>query len=94
MIELSNKAKQDIKDISRYTREEWGIPQQKAYLKQLDSTFEHIQQLPAISQNCDHIKPNYKRVALGKHYIYYRYHKDSIYIVRILHERMDLREHL
>lgn len=88
---LSAKAKDDLKNIARFTQEEWGREQRNLYLKQFDETFSHLSESPEIGLSCDYIKPGYRKFPQGSHVIYYRFGSVStIEIVRILHKRMDV----
>jgi len=92
---LTKKAKADLKDIARYTRETWGREQRNVYLKKIDDIFHQLSNNPAQGRNCDHIREGYRKYGIGKHYIFYRtIAPDQIEIVRILHGSMDIEERL
>ncbi len=44
-FQLTTKAKEDLKNIARYTQENWGIKQRNIYLKQIDDVFHAISKL-------------------------------------------------
>lgn len=92
---LTQKAKADMLSIGRYTREQWGTAQQKRYLSQLDFAFYDLADKPSIGRACDDIREGYFKYGVGKHLIFYRCSApDIIEIVRILHSRMDIEQHL
>jgi toxin ParE1/3/4 len=92
---LTQKAKADMLSIGRYTREQWGAAQQKHYLGQLDFAFHDLADKPNIGRSCNHIRKGYFKYGVGKHLIFYRSSEhDTIEIVRILHSRMDIEQHL
>lgn len=92
---LTQKARDDLLAIGRYTRKEWGKAQQIRYLTQLDSAFYDLADKPALGRACDDIRAGYFKYGVGKHVIFYRHtEKDRIEIVRILHGRMDIEQHL
>ena len=92
---LSNKAKQDLKDIAQFTEERWGKVQRNHYLKQLDERFHKIAKKPSIGKPCDYIKQGYFKVPEGSHIIYYTNITDEqVFIVRVLHKRMDVEARL
>lgn len=92
---LSRKAKADVLSIGRYTRKEWGKAQQVRYLTQLDSAFHNLADKPDLGRSCDDVRVGYFKYGIGKHLIFYRHTgKDWIEIVRILHSRMDIEQHL
>ena len=88
---LTKKAKDDLRDIAKYTQKEWGIKQRDLYLTQLDSTFLLLSQTPTVGLNCDYIRLGYRKYLSGKHLIFYRaIDQNDIEIVRVLHEKMDV----
>jgi toxin ParE1/3/4 len=92
---LTQKARDDMLSIGRYTRKQWGKVQQARYLSQLDAAFHDLADNPEIGRVCDDIRVGYYKFGVGKHLIYYRNkEKDQIEIVRILHGRMDIEQHL
>lgn len=92
---LTNKAKNDLKEIARYTQKVWGIKQRNNYLKLLDRTFSSLALSPEKGILCNHIRDGYRKFWLGNHVIFYRQVISSeIEIVRILHQSMDIENHL
>jgi len=91
---LTQKAREDLLSIGRYTRQQWGKAQQIRYLTQLDSAFHDLADKPDIGRTCDDIREGYFKYGVGKHVIFYRHTKGQIEIVRILHGRMDIEQHL
>ncbi|WP_445012250.1 type II toxin-antitoxin system RelE/ParE family toxin [Vreelandella stevensii] len=50
---------------------------------------------PDIGPDADDIKPGYKKFSQGSHVIFYRAGTDSrIIVIRILHNSMDVEQHL
>lgn len=50
---------------------------------------------PDIGRACNDIREGYYKYGVGKHLIFYRHKgEDQVEIVRILHGRMDLEQHL
>jgi toxin ParE1/3/4 len=92
---LTQKAKEDLLAIGRYTRKQWGKAQQRRYLIQLDSAFHDLADKPGLGRACDDVREGYFKYGVGKHVIFYRHTgKERIEIVRILHGRMDIEQHL
>lgn len=87
---LTNKAKADLLEIARYTREHWGQEQRDLYLRMLDGCFKQLAANPAQGGDCGEIRPGYRKLSAGSHIIFYRKHAgQTIEIVRILLGRMD-----
>ena len=92
---LTKKARDDLLAIGRYTRKQWGKTQQISYLTRLDSAFHDLADKSDLGRACDDIRQGYFKYGVGKHVIFYRYtEKGQIEIVRILHGRMDIEQHL
>lgn len=92
---LTFAARKDVIDIGRFTAEKWGKRQRDKYLKQLDDAFKLLGRQPDIGRDADGIKPGYKKFSQGSHIIYYRAGTESrVVIVRILHNSMDVDQHL
>lgn len=91
---LSSQAQADLRDIGRYTQRTWGREQRNRYLAQLDDAFHLLAREPDSGQACEAIRPGYRRYAVGRHLIFYRLSHDTIDIIRILHERMDIKARL
>lgn len=88
---LTEKAKDDLKQIARFTQKRWGKEQRNTYLKSLDDCFHQLSDNPATGRPCDEIKPGYYKFPTGSHVVYYRAQtEDRIEIVRVLHESMDV----
>ena len=91
---LTNKAVDDLTKIWNYTFEIWSEEQADKYYKQLISSCEFIADNVDKGRNYDGIRDSLLGFKSGKHIIFYRQLNDNIEILRILHERMDLRERI
>ena len=92
---LTAAARKDIVDIGRFTSEKWGKRQRDKYLKQFDDAFKLLARQSDIGRDADDIKPGYKKFSQGSHIIFYRAGTESrIVVVRILHNSMDVEQHL
>lgn len=92
---LTRKAKEDLKEIARYTQERWGREQRDLYLRLLDGCFRQLAGKPSQGSDCSEIRAGYRKLIAGRHIIFYRQSAgDKIEIVRILHGRMDIEIHL
>lgn len=89
---LTNKAVEDLFVIWNYTYEAWSETQADKYYELLTSSFEEIVRNPKIGKNYDEIERGILGLRVGKHIVFYRIKRsDDIEILRILHQRMDLR---
>lgn len=94
MFKITNKAREDLIGIARFTETKWGRDQRRFYLKQLDSTFHALAENPHLGRSCNYIRQGYFKYAEGSHVIFFRFGNEAcIEIVRILHKRMDVASH-
>ena len=91
-LELSQQAKADFRDILSYTLTTWGESQLAKYRASINDALHVILYNPSAGRPS--VKPNVKVLAVEHHRIFYRTMEDTIYVVRILHERMDTSRHL
>ena len=91
-LKFTNKAVKDLSDIWRYTVDTWSESQADKYYRLIISACSTIAKKPQIGKEYSQIHPDLKGKLTSKHIIFYRELKDqSIEIIRILHERMDLK---
>ncbi len=93
-LELSSRARADIQNVLAYTVETWGERQAYEYGAVLDNALATIEQTPKIG----HAKPDLQAGILcyraGQHLIFYRIDGSTVYVLRVLHSRMDYAHHL
>jgi len=85
----------DLNDIWLYTVDEWSEKQADKYYAALEFACKQIGVNPELGKEYDGISQNLLGLRTGKHIIFYQViANDRIEIVRILHERMDLKNRL
>jgi hypothetical protein len=91
--DLTPEAEDDLKNIIRYTIEQWGIEQAQHYAHLLETAFYTIANNQTISRTFSKTYPQIKVKKCEHHYIFYLPPQQELsrpVIVAILHERMDL----
>ena len=91
-LELSQQAKEDFRDILSHTLTTWGESQLAKYRASINDALNVILHNPSAGRPS--VKPTLKVLTVEHHRIFYRTIDDTIYVVRILHERMDTSRHL
>ncbi|GAA1653985.1 type II toxin-antitoxin system RelE/ParE family toxin [Nocardia ninae] len=92
---LSPAAQADLEKIWDYTCEQWNPGQAETYLRELQHAIERAAADPRIGHPCEEIRAGYRSLAAGSHTLYYRVlDDDTIDVVRVLHQRMDVDRHL
>ena len=90
-FELSYKAKEDLKNIARYTNQKWGTQKRNQYIKALDECFQQLANNPLLAINAELINKGYYKYIKNSHVIYFiRKSKTHIRVTRILHKKMDV----
>ena len=105
-VQLSALAKQDYRDILQWSKEKFGVAQAKNYANTLSVALQDLTAGPDIVGVKDRsaISPGVKMLHVarkrhkGSHIVLFRVAKvkqrDTIIVLRLLHERMDLARHL
>jgi toxin ParE1/3/4 len=92
---LRQEAIDDLNDIWVYTIDEWSEKQADKYYIAIEFACAQIGKTPELGEEYDGISKNLLGLRTGKHIIFYQIiSKDRIEVVRILHERMDLKTRL
>ncbi|MBK9257411.1 MAG: type II toxin-antitoxin system RelE/ParE family toxin [Saprospiraceae bacterium] len=92
--EISRLALKDLDDIWHYTIEHWSKQQANKYYKEIFAVIDEICNNSEIGKSIDEIKIGHKRVNVKSHMIIYKVNREIIYIDRILHQKMDIENHL
>lgn len=90
---LTNKAVEDLTDIWNYTLDEWSERQADDYYNMLIASCQKITTNPQLfGKRYDEILDGLRGFKAGKYLLFYRIlDSGDVEIIRILHERMDLR---
>ena len=90
---ISIRALEDLTAIWEYTKLNWSEAQAEKYTNNLFDRLENLDVKKSKSINTQYGK--YFLTSSEKHYIIYRLRDDDIfYIVRILHQQMDIERHI
>ncbi len=95
-IRLSRKAIADLDGIWNNTVETWSEDQAVVYYRQIYTAIQGLNSLPAfLEKDYNVIKTGLLGFKVGHHIVFYKKHKDgTIWVDRILHEKMDYQRHL
>lgn len=91
---LTDAARRDIAAILRYTGSQWGTAQVERYRKRIERALALVCESPGLGHEADGIPANHLLFAFGSHSLIYTVRGNRIVIVRILHQRMNHRNHL
>lgn len=92
---LTNIAVEDLTLIWDYTFNKWSEKQTDKYYEMLLQNCQNIANNPTIGKNYDGIRNELFGLRVNRHIIFYiKATENSIVIIRILHESMDLKTKL
>jgi len=86
-------AQVDIERIWNYSFKEWGVDQAERYIKIIRDTCQKLASGYKQGREVD-IRQDYLKYPSGHHMIYFLEHSDRIEVVRILHGKQDVQQHL
>ena len=92
-IILRQEAIDDLNDIWNYTYEKWSEKQADKYYTTIKLACKRIGDDPNIGREYHNVVSRLVGLKSGKHIIFYN-SNDEVEIIRILHERMDLKTKL
>ena len=91
---ISKRAISDLEEIWLYTVEKWSIEQADRYYNLIFDEISYICKNINAGKSMEHVRKGYRASKVKSHYIFYRILNDTIEIIRILHERMDIENRL
>jgi toxin ParE1/3/4 len=87
---FTNEAVKDLEEIWSYTKQKWSLEQADRYYNLIIDEIEFISSNPLLGRSIEYIKEGYRSTKVKSHVVFYKQHdKDTILIVRILHQSMD-----
>ncbi len=91
---LKPEAEKDLIKIFEYTFYNWGIQQAEKYQDELYSGMEQILSQENIGKVYPFSTKKYRKIHINRHLIFYRVESNKCIIVRILHDKMEIKNHL
>jgi plasmid stabilization system protein ParE len=88
-VRLTPRAQAEVAEVRRYSRRVWGAAQAKRYLIGLGHRFRDIAAGTAAHRDAE-IGNDYRRCRYRRHIIIFKEEGDSVRILHVFHERMDL----
>lgn len=93
-IVLKPSARRDLRSITLFTGERWGVSQQSSYLEAINQAFATLSANPQTGRVREDVGPGLRTYRVRKHVVYYRVDADTVTIIRILHANMDAARHV
>ena len=83
-----------MEDIWDYSLERWGEEQADSYLRQIALVCQGIANGSHPGSSAEAIQPGLRKALVNMHVLYYRETADSIVVARVLHQRMNVLDHV
>jgi toxin ParE1/3/4 len=87
---ISKKAISDIEEIWLYTVAKWSIVQADRYYHLIFDEINYICKNINTGKSMEHVRKGYRASKVKSHLIFYRVLNETVEIIRILHEGMDI----
>ncbi len=87
---VTPRAQNDLKNIGRYTEQNWGKSQRNTYLKDFENRFVWLAENPQLGKHRNDISEGYHSFPEGQHVVFYLIDKQHINIIGIPHKDMDI----
>ena len=91
---ISKKAIFDLEEIWHYTVEKWSLDQADHYYNLIFDEIHFICKNTIAGKSMEHIRKGYRASKVKSHFIFYRIQNNTVEVIRILHERMDVENRL
>jgi toxin ParE1/3/4 len=88
------RAREDLKEIWRYSFNEWGEAQADKFLAEIVAGIARLKEHPEMGRSRDDLRAGYRSLRINQHVVFYLVTPSVIRIVRVLHLRMDPDSHL
>jgi toxin ParE1/3/4 len=87
---LTAVAAKDLREIGRYTRQNWGEQQARRYREELDLALQKLSLMPDAGRARPELAPRLRSFVVGVHVAFYVPRRSGITVVRLLHASMDV----
>ena len=87
-------AETDLQGIWSYTFEHWGEDQAGHYLREIDACIKDLAKRPDEGKSLETVRAGYSSIRVNRHLIVYTFTDETLVIERVLHDRMDIGQHV
>jgi len=91
---LSNSADRDLTEIYRYSHQTFGEARADAYFLSLRDCLQMLAENPRLGRPVDYLRSGLLCHRHGRHIVFYMAERRDIFIVRVLHDAMDVPRHV
>ena len=87
---VTPRALEDLKNIGRYTEQQWGKRQRNTYLRALEKRFSWLAENPRLGEHRTDVAEGYYSFPQGEHVVFRMIGEENINIIGISHKEMDI----
>jgi toxin ParE1/3/4 len=87
---VTPRALDDLRNIGRYTEQQWGKDQRNRYLRAIEQRFQWLADSPQFGKPRTDIAEDYFSFPQGQHVVFYLINSEGIDIIGIPHKEMDI----
>ncbi|SNY53425.1 toxin ParE1/3/4 [Arsukibacterium tuosuense] len=87
---VTPRARDDLKNIGRYTEKTWGREQRNTYLKDIERRFAWLAEKPLLGKHRADLQQGYYSYPQGQHVIFYLIGDSGIEVIGVPHKEMDI----
>ena len=91
---ISKKAVSDLEEIWLYTVEKWSVDQADRYYNLIFDEINFICKNNNAGKSMEHVRKGYRASKVKSHLLFYRIQHNTVEVIRILHELMDIENRL
>ena len=91
---LSRLAQEDIEALLESSLAYFGEQQTQQYVSGLENHLDLLTSRPELGVDVSEVREGYRKFPYASHVIYYTVRDKGIYVVRLLHSRMDEKRHI
>ncbi len=85
---LSPNARSRLKEIGRYTQQQFGRAQGVKYIESLYQAIDELRQRPTLGRNVPEFESAFRRYRVGSHFIYFQFDESVLFVLSVLHISM------
>lgn len=86
---LTERAKQDLENLTDFSMMRFGHSQTRAYLRHLESALTQLSEMPTLGRFRPELAHGLRSYPCSRHTIYYLEQDNGVVIIRILHQSME-----
>jgi toxin ParE1/3/4 len=89
-LKLTERAVQDLREISIYTKKEWGAEQERRYRQQLELELQKLSLNANLGRSREEVGYGIRSFKVASHIAFYVQGDYGITVLRLLHPRRDI----